>query len=102
MEVVAIHPDIKKRIAELPREVEVRVLQLIELLQVREYHLSMPFSKKIGKNLYELRVMGEQHIRIFYTFHTNRAILLHLVTKKAQKLRKKDLETAKQRLRWLQ
>lgn len=101
MEVVATHPDIKKRIAELPRAVEVRVLQLIELLQLREYRLSMPFSKKISKNLYELRVMGEQHIRIFYTFHSNRAVLLHIVSKKSQKLQKRDLETARQRLRWL-
>lgn len=61
----------------------------------------MPYSKKIEKNLYELRVVGERSIRIFYTFHENRAVLLHLVFKKSQKLLKKDLETARQRRDWL-
>ena len=102
MEVVAIHPEIKKRISELPKGVNARVLKLIELLEIREYHLTMPFSKKIGKNLYELREMGEQNIRIFYTFNLGRAVLLHLISKKTQKLQKIDLETARKRLQWLQ
>lgn len=101
MEVVAIHPDIKKRIAKLPREVEARVLKLIGLLEVEEYHITMPFSKKVEKDLYELRELGEHNIRIFYTFHLNRAVLLHLISKKTQKLQKKDLETARHRLKWL-
>ena len=74
MEVVDIHPDIKKRIAALPAEVEARVLQLIGLLEMLEYHLTMPYSKKIEKNLYELRVMGHQHIRRMYGLQRERAV----------------------------
>lgn len=102
MEVVAIHHDIRKRISKLPEEIEARVIKLIGLLEVQEYHLTMPFSKKIERNLYELRIMSEQNIRIFYTFHLNRAVLLHVVSKKTQRLQKKGLETARQRLQWLQ
>ncbi len=101
MEVIAIHEDIKKRIKALSEVTQAQVVHLIELLELREYHLAMPYSKRIEKDLYELRVLGEQSIRIFYTFHKNRAVLLHLVTKKAQKLQKKDLETARKRILWL-
>ena len=98
MEVIAIHNDIKKRIEALSEMAKAQVLRLIELLELREYRLAMPYSKKIEKDLYELRVIGKQNIRIFYTFYENRAVLLHLVFKKTQKLRKKDLETARRRL----
>ena len=101
MEVAYIHPDIKRRISELPAPVKARVLQLIGLLEVHEYHLSMPYSKKIERGLFELRVMGHQHVRIFYTFYQEKAVLLHVVSKKARRLPARDLETARQRISWL-
>jgi len=58
----------------------------------------MPYSKKMGANLFELRVSGKEAIRVFYTIQNNQAILLHLFKKKSQKIPAKDITTAKRRL----
>ncbi len=102
MEIQKIHPDIGKFIESLDILTNSKLVKAIELLSVREYHLSMPYSKKIENHLYELRVKNIQNIRVFYTFHQNAIILLHIIAKKSSKLLQKDLETARRRLNWLQ
>lgn len=62
-----------------------KVLKLIDFLQKFGNLLGMPHSKHIDVNLYELRARGQQEIRIFYTFRSNQAVLLHGFIKKSQK-----------------
>ncbi len=92
------HNDIKQFIDSLEDKVSAKVNSVIELLSIEEYHLSMPFSKKIEKNLYELRIFSLQNIRVFYTFFENEIVLLHVINKKTEKLELNDLRTARQRL----
>jgi len=58
----------------------------------------MPYSKKIGRNLYELRVVSTQNVRIFYTFYQGNIVLLYAVYKKTQRIDRKDLDVVQQRL----
>jgi phage-related protein len=102
MEIVAIHRDIQRFIGDLESSTGTKVARLIDLLSIDAYHLTMPYSKRIEKDLYELRAQSVQNVRIFYTFHDNKIVLLHAIFKKNQKLPKKDLEVARQRLISLQ
>ena len=59
----------------------------------------MPYSKKITPNLYELRVLGKNNLRILYTIDSDEReiILLHAFAKKSQKLNVKDISLAESR-----
>ncbi len=102
MEITYSHKDIQKFFNTLDNPTALKTVRLVQLLSERDYHLTMPYSKKIGKNLYELRVMSTQNVRVFYTFHKEKIVLLHSVYKKTQKLEKRDVELAKRRLDELQ
>jgi len=76
-------------------------LRSIDLLERFGCDLQMPHSKKIKNNLFELRIRGQQEVRIFYTFHQQQIILLHGFIKKSQKILKKELDLALQKMRGL-
>ena len=58
----------------------------------------MPYSKRITANLYELRIRGQQEVRIFYTINNGTAFLLHGFIKKTNKTTKREIETALNKL----
>lgn len=78
-----------------------KVLRVIELLGIHGYTLRMPHSKSMGGRLYELRVRGAQEVRIFYAFQEDSAVLLHGFVKKSQKLPRKEIVQAQEKLRVL-
>lgn len=82
-------------------EVYVRMLRSIKLLRVGGPFLKPPDAKKIGKNLYELRIRGKKAIRIFYTKTNAGYFLLHAFKKKTQKIPKKELKIAIDRMKSL-
>jgi hypothetical protein len=95
------HKDIEFFLDSLESKVRAKVDSIIQLLSIREYHLSLPYSRKIESNLYELRVSGLQNIRIFYTFYEDNVVLLLAINKKTQKLKWENLNTCRKRLRSL-
>lgn len=96
-----IHTDIDKYLDSVSKEERDKVDRAIEMLEMKEYRIEMPFSRKIENDLYELRIKSSKNIRIFYTFHQNNIVLLHIIGKKTQKLTLKDINTARNRLKWL-
>jgi phage-related protein len=62
--------------------------------------LSMPYVRPIdGTPLWELRVVGRIHHRVFYVaVHERRFVLLHAFTKKTQRTPSREIRTAIQRL----
>ena len=70
----------------------------IDLLVEYGSFLGMPHSKRLSKDLYELRVRGQQETRIIYGFKGKTVYLLHAFLKKTQKTPQKEIETAQQRL----
>ena len=96
-----VHTDINRFIHSLTESDRIKVGKVIEILEKKEYALEMPYSKKIERDLYELRIKGSKNIRIFYTFYRDSIFLLHVIKKQSQKLALKDLNTARNRLKVL-
>ncbi len=94
MEVVYLHK-VKKFIEKLDDVSVERVLSSVDFLEKYGHLLTMPLSKPIGKGLFELRILGSIHIRIFYCFHKDVVYILHAIIKKQQTIPKKDIEFAK-------
>jgi len=78
--------------------VKARHIGMIDFLEEYGPFLGGKYTKKVRKNLYELRITGKEQIRIFYTVKGKEIILLHVFKKKSQKLPKKEIEIALQRL----
>lgn len=75
-----------------------KITHLIDLLEVHGNLLSMPHAKRLEPNLYELRVRGKEEIRIIYGFVGKTIYLLSGFKKQKQKIPKKEIDVAKQRL----
>lgn len=101
MEVLIFHSEILKYISKSSRQSQTRIRGYIELLKRYGHELRMPFSKQVDRNLFELRLKGENETRIMYCFHDNKVFLLHIFAKKSKKTPIKDLETAQKRRKQL-
>lgn len=76
-----------------------RILRSIKLLRDGGPFLRSPDAKKIDNNLYELRIRGKEAIRIFYTKTGQGYLLLHVFKKKTQKIPRKELKLAVDRMK---
>lgn len=101
MEIRLLNKDLEKFIESLEKSTIAKVLRTIDLLEQFGHNLKLPHSKKIDKDLFELRTHGTQEIRIFYTFYKNSAVLLHYYTKKTQRIPQKEIKIALQRIKTL-
>lgn len=95
---VSALPEVKQFIQSLEKATIQKTLRTIDLLEKFGFVLGMPHSKKITNELFELRVRGQQEVRIFYTFSHPKAILLHGFVKKTEKTPIKEIKTALSRL----
>ncbi len=94
MEILFFNERSRKFRKSLNDELQSRADRLLELLEEHGNNLEMPFSKPIGRGLFELRVVGENHIRFIYTFHADRAWILHGFFKKSNKIPKMEIDYA--------
>lgn len=94
MEVVYFKKVIKF-ILSLKDSLKNRIDTLVDMLEEQGNLIGMPYSKSLGKGLFELRELGDEHIRILYCFHKNKAYLIHGFIKKTQKISPKDIEFAR-------
>ena len=92
---------IEKFIESLETKTIAKTLRTIDLLEKFGNRLAMPHSKKMSGSLFELRVRGQQEIRIFYCFHKNAIHLLHGFIKKSQKIPNKELRLARTKFKLL-
>ena len=85
-------------IQSLEKDTIAKTIRVIELLEKFGNSLGIPHSKMVLKGIFELRIHGDQNIRIFYAFSKNKAILLHGFIKKTPKIPKKEIGIAIKRL----
>jgi phage-related protein len=71
-----------------------KVQNIIQMLETLNHELRMPYSKSLGKGLFELRITGPRHIRIIYTFHNNQILLLNIFMKKTWAIPRHEIEYA--------
>lgn len=91
MEVNFFDDRIEEFISELEKPTIAKVLRTIDLLEHFGNHLGMPHSKNIDRSLFELRIHGQQEIRLIYAFYNNNAVILHGFIKKSQKIPQKEI-----------
>ena len=101
MKVETVTSEIDKFILNLDAKTEARVLRYLELLERYGYKLGMPYSKSLHGGIFELRITGSKHIRIIYCFYKDTIYLLHAFVKKVDKIPKKEIKLAKERLKML-
>lgn len=82
-------------------EIYTKILRSIKLLGVGGPFLRPPYAKKIDRDLYELRIRGQEQVRIFYTKTVEGYFLLHAFKKKTQKIPKRELKIAIDRMKEL-
>lgn len=101
MDIKFVDKKLEKFISQLEKMTIAKVLRTVDLLERFGNQLEMPHSKKIGNDLFELRIRGKQEVRIFYTFHKGVAILLHAYTKKTDLIPAGELSVAREKINGL-
>ena len=91
---IQIDNKVEKFIKSLEKPIMAKVLRTIDLLDMFGHQLRLPHSKSMGNKIFELRIRGQQEVRIFYVFHKMTAVLLHGYIKKTQQTPKKELKYA--------
>ena len=92
---------VKNFIDNLDEIAQGKVINTIRLLKMYGVQMGAPHARKIiGMDIWELRILGKDSIRIFYIAIQNKTfLLLHAFIKKSQKTPVKELKIAKERLR---
>jgi phage-related protein len=92
---------IEKAVLQLPAGILARYVRLTDLMLEFGPNLGMPHTRSMRDGLFELRLKSEEGIaRVFYcTVVEERIVMLHVFTKKSQKVPKKALDIARQRLK---
>lgn len=79
-----------------------KVTHHIDLLEKHGPFLGMPHSRKLTREIYELRARGRQEVRIIYVFINKNICLLHAFKKQKQKTPKREIDTSLKRLHEIQ
>ncbi len=101
MKILFIDSSIEKFVSDLESKTKAKTFRNFDLLEKFGPHLGMPHSKKVGKELLELRIKSVNTVRIFYTFRHEKIYLLHGFFKKSNKLPMKELHVAENKLKKL-
>lgn len=88
---------VKEFIKRLAPKTVGKISQSLDLLKEHGPLLGMPYSKKLTREINELRIRGKEEVRILYTFSKNNIYLLHAFKKKTQKTPRKEIDTAEKR-----
>jgi len=94
---IHIFLEVEDFIASLEKQTIAKVLRTVDLLEKFSHNLGMPHSKKVTKHLFELRIRGQQEVRIFYCFYHNSLYLLHGFIKQSSKIPPKELFRAQKK-----
>lgn len=79
-------------------QIRAKYAGMIDFLEKYGQFLIGKYTKKLMKNLYELRITGKEQIRVFYSIQQRKIILLHAFKKKTQKTPLKEIKIAISRL----
>lgn len=91
---------VEEFITSLPETAQTKIARTFDYLQEFGPSLGAPRLKKlIGTDLWELRILGSDSIRMFYVTQTHKTFLiLHGFKKKTQKTPRREITRAQNRL----
>lgn len=93
--------NVEKKILELPNGLLARYLRLTDLMIEFGANLGLPHTKVLNEGLIELRIKSKEGIaRVFYcTMIKKKIVILHLFIKKSNRIPKKEMQIAKNRMK---
>lgn len=88
----------------LPRKARAKCISYIDMLEEFGQGLPRSFIAKVRGDLWELRPewSGTEYRFFYFTLIRGKFVILHAVTKKTQRLKKKDIQLAESRMREIQ
>lgn len=95
---IFLDKDVDSFIQSLEKPTIAKVLRVLDLLEKFGHQLGMPHSKKVDDRLFELRIRGQQEVRIFYTFKKEYILMFYGFIKKSQTIPLQVFKEAKRRL----
>jgi len=84
-----------------PKKIKAKAIHIFELIELQGANLGMPFTKPLNNGLFEIRAKGEEGIgRSIYCYQKGKTIIiLHSFIKKDNKIPKKNLSIAMNRMK---
>lgn len=91
---------VKDYISSLDEKTQYEIYSFLQKFKNDDCFRKNPYCKKIIKDIFEIRIKVKDCYRILYAFlHKDTVILLHIFKKKTNKIPKKDLKLAINRLK---
>ncbi len=69
-----------------------KINKSLGLLEKYGNTIKYPHTKYIVDGVFELRIIGTKHIRVFFMFKDGEAFILHAFVKKTEKIPKKEID----------
>ena len=85
MKVSLLDSRVVKFVEKLDKSSHAKVSHCFDLLEELGNQIGLPHSKKVTKDLYELRISGRVAVRLLYIFYSDEAVVIHGFIKKTQK-----------------
>ncbi len=92
------HDSIWRFINTLQKPTQYKALRQLDLLEKYGHSLGLPHAKRLNQQLFELRIRGQQEVRLIYNFKHNKCFILHGFIKKTNKTPAREIATALKRL----
>ncbi len=95
---------VKKFIGSLAEKQQRKIARVFKYIEEYGLITAIPHIKKLtGTPLWEIRILGQDNIRVFYaSVFSDSILLLHGFIKKSQQTPRKEIETALSRLKdWI-
>ncbi len=92
-------PKIDKFLEGLEDRTRAKVAIALSILGELGHDIRQPYSKKITKNIFELRAKDDQLVRLFFGYKNGKIFVLHGFIKKTQKTPRNEIEKAERLFR---
>jgi len=92
---------LKLKVLAFPEGILANFLHIVELVEEYGPQIGMPYTRKIGSGLFEIRAKGKEGIaRVFFCgLARKELVMLNAFVKKTQKTPRKEIELAKKRMK---
>ncbi|MBE2199352.1 MAG: type II toxin-antitoxin system RelE/ParE family toxin [Anaerolinea sp.] len=99
-EILYYNDDVQEALNDWPVGIRAFYARVTKRMIIFGPNLGMPFTRSMGKGLFEIRARGKEGIgrAFFCTIVDQRIVILHAFIKKSQKTPKKELDIAYRRM----
>ena len=92
---------VEQMVNRLEKSINAKMIAIFNMMLEHGPDLGMPYTKAMGKGLFEIRAKGQAGIArgFFCTITNNTIVILHVFVKKTEKTPKNELDLAQKRMK---